>query len=127
MIKDRLGEHCERQMANLATELFREVRPDFFRVLAGTNAAIYVDVLDALAAAAETALSGLDRDAALAIVAEVLARRPGFSPEADFPGETIRSSGAAADFASHILHRLTDGQWLSGAPRRDDRRVLHFH
>jgi len=35
-------------MTALATQLFREVRPDFFRVLAGPLARLYVDALDAL-------------------------------------------------------------------------------
>ncbi len=113
-------------MANLATELFREVRPDFFRVLASTNAPIYVDVLDALAAAAESAPAGLDRDTALAIVAEVLANHPDFAPEEDFPGEALRDSGGPTDLSAQILRKLTDTRWLSEPPRSDYRRVLHF-
>jgi hypothetical protein len=35
-------------MGSLATEPFREVRPGLFRVLAGKNAATYLDVLDSL-------------------------------------------------------------------------------
>ena len=35
-------------MTLLAAQLFREVRPDFFRVLAGPLARLYVDALDAL-------------------------------------------------------------------------------
>ena len=35
-------------MTTLAAQLFREVRPDFFRVLAGPLARLYVDSLDAL-------------------------------------------------------------------------------
>src|SRR5258708_39883130 len=37
-----------RDMSSLAIELFREIRPGLFRVLAGSNARTYVDVLDAL-------------------------------------------------------------------------------
>jgi hypothetical protein len=36
------------EMTALAAHLFREVRPDFFRVLAGSLAYLYVDALDAL-------------------------------------------------------------------------------
>ena len=35
-------------MISLSAQLFREVCPGFFRVLAGRNAAVYLDVLDAL-------------------------------------------------------------------------------
>lgn len=40
--------YIPREMSSLASELFREVRPGLFRVLAGRNARTYVDVLDEL-------------------------------------------------------------------------------
>ncbi len=76
-------EHLRDLMFSLAAELFREVRLGFFRVLAGGNAAVYVDVLDALEREASERHEGMSRDEALAIVSEVLARHPAFALEAD--------------------------------------------
>ena len=56
---------------SLSTALFREVRPEFFRVLAGAKTGrLYVDALDALDAlerAAELRVQGMERDDALAL------------------------------------------------------------
>ena len=58
-------------MTALAAHLFREVRPDFFRVLAGSLAYLYVDALDALEREAVQRSQGLGRDEALALVEQV--------------------------------------------------------
>ena len=55
-------------MNALATQLFREVRPDFFRVLAGPLARLYVDALDALERESSQRNQGLDRAEALALL-----------------------------------------------------------
>ena len=47
--------------SSLVTQLFREVRPDFFRVLAGPLARLYVDALDALEREASQRNQGIDR------------------------------------------------------------------
>jgi hypothetical protein len=59
------------EMSALAAHLFREVRPDFFRVLAGPLAHLYVDALDALEREAAQRNQGLDREEALALVEQV--------------------------------------------------------
>jgi hypothetical protein len=47
---------------SLSTALFREVRPEFFRVLAGAKTGhLYVDALDALERAAELRVQGMER------------------------------------------------------------------
>lgn len=68
-------------MISLAAQLFREVNPGFFRVLAGVSAAVYLDVLDALEREASERHEGMSREEALAIVSEVLAQHPAFAPE----------------------------------------------
>ena len=68
-------------MTSFADQLFREVSPGFFRVLAGGSAAVYLDVLDALEREASERHEGMSREEALAIVSEVLAQHPAFSPE----------------------------------------------
>jgi hypothetical protein len=68
-------------MPSLATELFREIRPGLFRVLASGNASVYVDVLDALEREGSERHLGITREEALTIVAEVIARHPFFTPE----------------------------------------------
>lgn len=68
-------------MSSLANKLFREVRPGFFRVLASSQASVYVDVLDALEREASERHEGMSREEALAIVSEVLGRHPDFAPE----------------------------------------------
>ncbi|PYI84653.1 MAG: hypothetical protein DME26_12885 [Verrucomicrobia bacterium] len=54
-------------MSFLSRDLFRVVRPGFFRVLAGMNAAAYLDVLDALEREAAERHEGMSREEALAL------------------------------------------------------------
>jgi len=68
-------------MNSFADQLFREVNPGFFRVLAGGSAAVYLDVLDALERESSERHEGMSREEALAIVSEVLAQHPAFAPE----------------------------------------------
>jgi hypothetical protein len=68
-------------MISLAAQLFREVHSGFFRVLSGGNAAVYLDVLDALEREASERHEGMSREEALAIVSETLAQHPAFAPE----------------------------------------------
>jgi hypothetical protein len=68
-------------MPTLALELFREIRPGFFRILTGSNAPVYVDVLDALEREASERYEGVSREEALAIVDDVLSRHPEFAPD----------------------------------------------
>jgi hypothetical protein len=68
-------------MSSFADQVFREVNPGFFRILAGGSAAVYLDVLDALEREASERHEGMSREEALAIVSEVLAEHPAFMPE----------------------------------------------
>src|SRR5882672_11221253 len=95
-------------MVSFATELFREVRPGLFRVLAGRNATTYVDVLDALEIESAQRHEGMSREEALGIVGEVLAQHPEFNPE-----QTEIQDDLSVEFASL-------------PPRERARRVLDY-
>lgn len=66
---------------NLSTELFGEVRPGFFRVLAGPTASIYVDALHSIEREASERHEGISREDAITIVSRVLTEHPDFVPE----------------------------------------------
>jgi len=73
-------------MNSLAIELFREVRPGLFRVLACRNARTYVDVLDALEVESTQRQEGMSREEALAIIVDVLEQHPDFLPDSEEMG-----------------------------------------
>jgi hypothetical protein len=95
-------------MSSLAIELFREVHPGLFRVLAGPNARTYVDVLDALELESTQRHEGMSREEALAIVMDVLEQHPDFLPGQEEMG---------ADEA---------GEFVSLPPKERARRVLEY-
>jgi hypothetical protein len=113
------------------TELFREVRPGIFRVLAGRNAATYVDVLDSLEAEASQRHEGMSREEALGIVGEVLAKHPDFVPD---DGEM--QQGTSEEFTSlppreRARRRLDylarkDVGWLEDVQLPDWQRRIRF-
>jgi len=118
-------------MSALATELFREVRPGLFRVLAGKNAATYVDVLDSLEAETSQRHEGMSREEALGIVGAVLANHPDFVPD---DGEM--QHGLSEEFASlpprerarRVLDYLArkDVGWLEDVQLPDWQRRIRF-
>ncbi|HXW93276.1 MAG TPA: hypothetical protein VEK33_22195 [Terriglobales bacterium] len=59
-------------MTQFSNALFREVKTDFFRVLAVPLASLYVDVLDALEREAVQRTHGLDRNDAIALVQQAV-------------------------------------------------------
>lgn len=118
-------------MEPLSVSLIREVRsPAFFRVLAGVNAAIYVDVLDELDRECLDRSDGLARAEAVELIAEVLARHPNWQVDEDFGKE----DGLPANFierpvqekARQVLEHLLKCHWLEEPPRRDWRRRIYF-
>ncbi len=107
----------------LSSTLFLETRGTaFFRVLAGKNAAFYVDVLDALERESADRPDGMAREEAILIIAEVLESHPGmdFDEESDTPAATPRDRGRM------LLDHLILCRWLEEPPRRDWRRTVHF-
>ncbi len=107
----------------LSATLFQETRGTaFFRVLAGKNAAFYVDVLDALERESADRPDGMAREEAILIIAEVLERHPDmdFDEESEMPASTPRDRGRL------LLDHLIQCRWLEEPPRRDWRRTVHF-
>ncbi|HYF36216.1 MAG TPA: Wadjet anti-phage system protein JetA family protein [Prosthecobacter sp.] len=112
----------------LSPSLYREVRDAaFFRVLAGTNAPTYVDVLDALERECGDQPEGLDRQDAVEIVLDVLSGHPEFRPEAEAAEETNpESSLPPREAARRVLDHLMRCRWLEEPPRKDWRRRIYF-
>jgi hypothetical protein len=118
-------------MGSFATELFREVRPGFFRVLAGRNAATYADALDALEIESAQRHEGMSREEALGIVEEVLARHPEFSPEqAEIEGGAVEEFATLTprERARRVLDYLArkDVGWVEEVQLPDWRRRIRF-
>ena len=107
----------------LSTALFRETRgTGFFRVLAGKNAAFYVDVLDALEVETSDRTDGIGRDEAVALIVETLERHPGL----EFEEEVGETPADLREKARALLEYLLKCHWLEEPPRRDWRRKIHF-
>jgi hypothetical protein len=119
--------NAQRQ-ATLSQDLFREVRPDFFRVLSGVNAPVYADALDALEQESSQRHEGMDREDALSLVTEVLSRRPDFQLELE---EGIDLAALATfslrDKARYVLDYFTRASWVEAETGADWRRVIHFN
>lgn len=118
-------------MASLAADLFREVRPGLFRVLAGRSAPTYVDVLDALETESAQRHEGMSRDEALGIIEEVLAQHPEFNPD-----QTEIQDDSVVEFATltprersrRVLDHLArkDIGWLEDVQLPDWQRRIRF-
>lgn len=110
-------------MSGLALQLFREVRPEFFRVLAGSLARLYVDALDALEAESARRSQGLERDEALALVEQVLERHGDLVAE---PGEDFVQARTVRDKALTVFDTLKRAGWLEEEANRSDYRQIVF-
>ncbi len=114
--------------ATLSHDLFREVRPDFFRVLSGVNAPIYVDALDALEFEAAQRHEGMDREDALALVSEVLSRQPDFLPEVEEGIDpALLANLTLREKTRYVLDYFTRAGWVEAETGTDWRRVIHFN
>lgn len=111
----------------LADALFREVRPDFFRVLCGGNASVYVDILDALEAESSQRNEGMTREEALAMVADALSRHPDFQPEAAGADAEAAALLTARDKARYVLDYFVSTGWLEAQTGADWHRSIHFN
>lgn len=114
----------------LSTALYREVRdPAFFRVLAGKNAPTYVDVLDVLDRECAEQPDGLERNDAVEIIADVLAKHPEFQPEEEemaAGSDLLPEAQPTRETARRVLDHLSRCRWLEEPPRKDWRRRLYF-
>lgn len=108
---------------HLSTALFRETRgAGFFRVLAGKNAAFYVDVLDVLEVETSDRSDGIGREEAVALIVETLERHPNL----EFGEEEGELPTDLREKARALLEYLLKCHWLEEPPRRDWRRKIHF-
>lgn len=105
----------------LAEQLFREVTPAFFGVLASPNARIYLDVFDELERVLSSSGS-LSYEEAQETTTEVLRARPEFSAADEFPDATELATLSGQ--ASLVLRRLFETGWLHMPPRSDWRRIV---
>lgn len=110
-------------MIALAAQLFREVRPDFFRVLSGPLSRLYVDTLDSLEREACQRSEGLDREEALALVEQVV----------EAHAETIRNEDELTiagtsnrDRARAVLDTLRNTGWVQEEEKTDWQKVIYF-
>ncbi|MBL9042722.1 MAG: hypothetical protein JNM83_14030 [Myxococcales bacterium] len=111
-------------MRSLAAALFSEIQPEFFRVLAGKSAPIYLEALEALEQAMRSA-TALSRSDALDVVIDVLRANSELSIADDFP--TAESDAATIQGqAGLILRRLVEVGWLHEPGRPDWQRIVHF-
>ncbi len=93
-----------------SSNLFREVRPDFFRVLAGPLARLYVDALDALEREASQRNQGIDRSEALALLEQVVEQHEDLIGADDDGHGRYEQSRAGACGAGHVARgRLVAG------------------
>ena len=110
---------------SLSNALFREVRPEFFRVLAGAKTGrLYVDALDALERAAAQRVQGIERDDALALIEEAV------EAHADVPLDEADPASAALstrEKARAVLDTLRRAGWLEDEERSDWQKLVHFH
>jgi hypothetical protein len=110
-------------MTPLATQLFREVRPDFFRVLAGPLARLHVDALDALEQEASQRNQGLERAEALALVEQVVEQHEDLAGASD---ELISAEANNRDRARAVLDTLRTAGWLQEEERSDWQKLIFF-
>ena len=110
-------------MSALAAQLFREVRPDFFGVLARPSARLYVDSLDALEYEAVQRNQGLDREEALALVERVVEQHGDLSAAED---ESVAQAATIRDKARIVLETLRKTGWLYEEERTDWQRRIFF-
>ena len=110
-------------MSTLAAQLFREVRPDYFGVLARPSARLYVDALDALEHEAAQRNQGLDREEALALVERVVEQHGDLSAAED---ESVAQAATTRDKARVVLETLRKTGWLYEEERTDWQRKIFF-
>ncbi len=113
-------------MAALADALFREVRPEFFRVLSGGLARLYLDALDALEVEASRRSQGLDREDALGLIEQAVEAHaaewtesdtsPGGTPGGPAPVRTVREKALV------VFDTLKRAGWLTEEENRSDYR-----
>ena len=111
--------------ASLSSALFREVRPEFFRVLAGQKTGrLYVDALDALERVTARRVQGIERDDAVALVEEAVEAHADVPLDEGDPGSAALST---REKARAVLDTLRRAGWLEDEERSDWQKLVHFH
>ncbi len=110
-------------MSPLSTHLFREVRPEFFRVLAGGLAGLYVDALDVLEREAAHRSHGLEREEALALLEQALEHHPDLAPD---PADALAAARTVREKALAVFDTLKRAGWLLEEENRADYRQIVF-
>jgi hypothetical protein len=107
-------------MNSLGTSLFSDLTPNFFGVLTGPNARVYLDVLDAIEQGMPSRGDAMERAEVLEIIDRVLAFGAVLQDEMD-----EESADAEADQPSgQVLRRLVAAGWIEEEKRSDYRRIL---
>jgi hypothetical protein len=106
-------------MGSLSTQLFEEVRSDFFRILGYESAPLYLDAVDAIASAMPARGGGIARADALEIIGDILRMNPGASVE----GQTPENSTIPAK-SNLVLNKLTGSGWVEEPERSDYQRHI---
>jgi hypothetical protein len=107
----------------LSAQLFREVRPDFFRCLTGPLSRLYVDALDALEREASQRSQGLDREEALALVEQVVEAHADTITQDQ---ELLATGSTSHARARAVLDTLRNAGWLQEEERTDWQKVVYF-
>lgn len=107
----------------LATALFREVGKNFFAVLAGPLAQLYVDALDTLEREAGQRNQGIDREEALALVEQVVEQHEELTGVGD---ESVSQTATNRERARAVLDTVRAAGWLREEARTDWQRFVFF-
>lgn len=110
-------------MHALAAQLFREVPPEFFRVLSGPLARLYVDALDALERESSQRNQGLDREEALALVEQAVEQHSDLATDGDDP---VAKAITLRDKARAVVDTLRAAGWLTEEERSDWQKLVIF-
>lgn len=111
-------------MPTLGNQLFDEVRPEFFRLLANRWAPAYVDLLDVVDSALATAPEGLPMVEIVALAQEVIEKFPALSWEEPTVPDLVLSATPRANLPRELVHRLLDAGWIEKPARNDFREVI---
>src|SRR5690349_17454705 len=103
-------------MQELSAQLFREVQPEFFRVLSGPLARLYVDALDALERESSRRNQGLEREEALALVEQAVELHSELTGQGDDP---VAKASTLRDKARAVVDTLRASGWLQEEERSD--------
>ncbi|MEX1118763.1 MAG: Wadjet anti-phage system protein JetA family protein [Terrimicrobiaceae bacterium] len=105
-------------MSKLGSSLFAEIPSNFFGILTGPNARVYLDAVDAIEREMPARGDAMEWAEVLEIIDRVLAAGAVLEEEGDeIPVESEQPS-------SRVLRRLVSARWIEEEKRSDYRRVL---